>query len=43
MKKKTAMDWWVITGVLEMIVGIVGVLSRVNTDALAVGLVLGAG
>ena len=42
MKKKTAMDWWVITGVLEMIVGIVGVLSRVNTDALAGALVLGA-
>ncbi len=42
MKKKTAMDWWVITGVLEMIVGIVGVFSRVNTDALAGALVLGA-
>lgn len=36
------MDWWVATGVLEMTVGIVGVLSRVNTDALAGALVLGA-
>lgn len=42
MKKKNAMDWWVATGVLEMTVGIVGVLSRVNTDALAGALVLGA-
>lgn len=42
MKNKFAMDWWVATGVLEMTVGIVGVLSRVNTDALAGALVLGA-
>ena len=41
MKKKNTLDWWIVTGVLEMIVGIVGVLSRVNTDALAGALVLG--
>ncbi len=42
MKKKYALDWWMVTGVIEMVVGIVGVLSRVNTDALAGALVLGA-
>ncbi len=42
MKQKFSMDWWVATGVLEMIVGVVGVLSRVNTDALAGAFVLGA-
>ena len=41
MKKKNVLDWWMVTGILEMVVGIVGVLSRVNTDALAGALVLG--
>ncbi len=41
MAKKNETNWWMITGVLEMVVGIVGVLSRVNTDALAGALVLG--
>ena len=42
MKKKNALDWWIATGVLEMLVGIIGVLSRVNTAELAGALMIGA-
>lgn len=42
MKKKMNLDWWAVTGVLEMLIGVVSALAKVNTDVMAQGIVLGA-